>query len=212
MLATAIWIWLYLAFGHVIHTLTVIGGIGLAGFIVGFGFYCLEASTCSGDRAERMNGNIGRMLKKWYYLAIPIVVFATIASLYPDKHDLKYIIGGATAVSILQNEQVQKLPKKVFKALDTFLEGIEDKSSPPTKDEKSKDKTQTTAPKSESKADESKSDPTASVSDMAKSATNAVDQAATVMKQAANAVNSVSNLTDKLSKSLDSNTQEASSK
>jgi len=50
------------------------------------------------------------------------IVLTSLVVLIPDKKDFYFIIGGSVALSLSQNEEAQKLPNNVLKALNAFLE------------------------------------------------------------------------------------------
>lgn len=128
---TALLIYLYITVGNILHGITPVVSVALAAYASAF---ILVGAVTGGGRETKYNGDLTDESKVWLflrkYLKNAIVTFGVLVlcnSLYPDKEELAWIIGGATAVSIATTEEAKKLPDNVFRAANTFLEGVAEK-------------------------------------------------------------------------------------
>jgi hypothetical protein len=126
----AILIYLYLVLGSLIEVMLFAGVIGSVAW--GFLFIGSDGDLVF-DQTEEGTGEykMQRGLNLFGKLSIIVLITGSLlAVLYPDKDDLKWIIGGAIvwngAETASQMESVQRLPDNLVNAANHFLESIED--------------------------------------------------------------------------------------
>jgi len=119
--STAWLIYAYLVVGNVVEGFIFLSIMG--GFAIGaYGLFVL---------LNGMDTDAVSVFKKWgktyLWFLIPAVL---LGSLYPSTDDIKLILGGATVLGVgtaaANIEGVEKLPKNLVDAANTFLEGIKE--------------------------------------------------------------------------------------
>lgn len=116
----AFWIWLYLTIGNLAWIIVL---LWIVAFIGGFAAV-FAGEDCNFDKDSHGWGlhiALKRTATGAFVLAF---VFSLIASAYPSRTDLAWIVGGAGAIHLAQTEEAQKLPDNVLRAMNSFLEGV----------------------------------------------------------------------------------------
>ena len=129
----ALMVYAYLVFDDIAFTILLLSGLAIAASV---GLYVLsfinESEECG--NAEEIEEKYNTKRKKIFGVGskvfFPIfVVGILLQSMYPEKEDLTYIIGGATALTSAQyvagSEEAKQLPDNVLKAANKFLEDSE---------------------------------------------------------------------------------------
>lgn len=130
---TALLIYLYITVGKALVTVSHFLWVGLVIYALALCTMGLS-SNFGTDRYEFVSDDLTSeseiYLSLRKHLKNAVVTFGVLVlcnSLYPDKEELAWIIGGAAAVSVATTEEAKKLPDNVLRAANTFLEGVAEK-------------------------------------------------------------------------------------
>lgn len=116
----AFWIWLYLTIGNLGWVIVLLWTVALMGGLIA----AFAGEACNFDK-DCSGWGIYIALKRTAITALVLaLIFSLIASAYPSRTDLAWIVGGAGAIHLAQSEEAQKLPDNVLRAMNSFLEGV----------------------------------------------------------------------------------------
>lgn len=116
----ALLIYLYLTAGNILKPLAFF-------IIVASAFFWLGIGVWYGDAYDQEGRDRAKAVAKKYPLKTVIFILV-LRALYPSTADLQWIVGGATAWNVAENnaEQLEALPKNVLEATNSFLEGVKE--------------------------------------------------------------------------------------
>lgn len=122
-------IWLYLSIGSVLQILNLITTIALVLIGISFIFTFLVSEVGSPD--DKNMYNVYQKVKSLFKpVFISFLVVVCLKAVYPDKEDLKWIIGGALVWNGVQAasdiEGVRELPQNTVDAMNHFLKSIQE--------------------------------------------------------------------------------------
>lgn len=127
-MSEALLIWLYMGLGNLLNVLVIIACAFLTGyFVILFGLGVMSGFGTSNnylyEEETRQYNKLSTYLKT---TLISGFVILSLNSLYPDKEDLKWIIGGALVWNGVEAASdikgIEALPENTVKAMNNFLE------------------------------------------------------------------------------------------
>lgn len=127
----AILIWLFLSVGKLVNFAVL--SVALLTFawsgvtlILAIGTDCGTEDDCH----DWAIGGYNKLVKSWKTVFVTVVVTQSLASFYPSRDDLKWIIGGAVVWNVaeagVESEELQALPDNVLGAMNHFLESVQE--------------------------------------------------------------------------------------
>lgn len=123
---TAWLIYWYLSIGKLITTVLIISiMLSMVFFFVAIVKWFIWAN----DDFDETEDIFMAWVRRWKIFVIPCLVSLFINAFYPRAESLAYIFGGAALVSVAETEEAQKLPDKVLRAVNVFLEGVAEEDS-----------------------------------------------------------------------------------
>ncbi len=129
-MSEALLIWLYMGLGNLLVVFFWLASILLIGYFIIL-FVLGVMSSFGSSNSYTYEGETKQYNKLITYLKPLLISSAIVFSLhaiYPDKEDLKWIIGGALVWNGVQAasdvEGIEKLPDNTIKAMNHFLESI----------------------------------------------------------------------------------------
>lgn len=127
-MTTALLIWAYITLGKVLSLAVVLSWVAV-------GLYVILFFTCWLDFEDNYHGQSSRedffsvWKKRAKFVIILLVSCLFLNSLYPEKEDILYIVGGTVVLEsgmwLMGNEEAQKLPNNVLSAANHFLQSFE---------------------------------------------------------------------------------------